>query len=109
MSEASRTPLLVHLLFHPASSGARALALSVHRALNDDPAVPGLRVPTVIAAEDGTSLPPTRHSLGDAERNVVVVLADDDMVVEPDVPPGRQTWAAFVGDLWEQCRSADHR
>jgi SLOG cluster2/TIR domain len=105
----SRTPLLVHLLFHPESSPARDLALHLFRALNDDPAVPGLRLPTVFAAEDGTGFPPVQHDLDEAERSVVVVLADDNMVVEPDPAPGRQTWGAFVGDLWERCRASAHR
>lgn len=103
-------PLQVHLIFHPASDAARALALALHRALNGDPAVPGLRIPTVIAAEDGTRLPPLSHDLDEAERSVVVVLADDEMVIEPAVvPDGRQTWAQFVGDLWEKCQDSAHR
>jgi SLOG cluster2/TIR domain len=105
-----RTPLLVHLLFHPGSTAARALALDLYRALNEDPAVPGLRLPTVISTEDGTGLPPVRHDLDEAECSVVVVLADDEMVAEPIVmPEGRQTWAKFVGDLWARCQGSDHR
>ena len=50
-------PLLIHLMFHPASAQARALATKLHAALNNDPALPGLRVPTVLLAEDGTNLP----------------------------------------------------
>jgi len=105
----SRTPLLVHLFFHPESSPARDLALHLFRALNDDAAVPGLRLPTVFGAEDGTGFPPVQHDLDEAERSVVVVLADDNMVVEPTVAPGRQTWGSFVGDLWERCRASAHR
>lgn len=41
-------PLLVHLVFHPASGEARKLALAIYRALNNDPNLPGLRVPTVL-------------------------------------------------------------
>jgi len=91
----SRTPLLVHLFFHPESSPARDLALHLFRALNDDAAVPGLRLPTVFGAEDGTGFPPVQHDLDEAERSVVVVLADDNMVVEPTVAPGRQTWSVI--------------
>jgi hypothetical protein len=83
--------------------------MHLHRALNDDPAVPGLRVPTVFAAEDGTHLAPVEHDLDEAERSAVVVLADDHMVVEPEAPQGRTAWAAFIGDLWEQCQRAGHR
>jgi hypothetical protein len=61
-------PLLVHLVFHPGSTTARALAI--------DPAVPVQRVSIVIVPEDDTNLPPRRYELREAERNVVVVLAD---------------------------------
>jgi hypothetical protein len=101
------TPLLVHIIFHPRSAVTREAAIHLHRALNDDPAVPGLRIPTVFAAEDGTGLPPASHDLDEAERSVVVVLADDYMNVEEDVPAGRQNWSAFVGDLWEKCQESE--
>lgn len=105
-----RAPQLVHLVFHPASAAARALALDLHRAINDDPALPGLRVPTVLVPEDGTLLPPAAYGLDEAERAVVVVLADDEMVVEPtDLPAGRHTWAQFVGDLWQACQAPNRR
>jgi len=98
------TPLLVHLIFHPSSDEGRALALALHDALNDDPAVPGLRVPTVLAAEDGSHLPPMEHRLDDAVRNIVVVLADDHMLLDPpSLPAGRTTWPDFIGGLWEGC------
>ena len=42
-----KEPLLVHLVFHPESPSARELAQHVHRQLNSDIIVPGLRVPTV--------------------------------------------------------------
>ncbi|MBI3273107.1 MAG: TIR domain-containing protein [Planctomycetes bacterium] len=104
------TPLLVHLVFHPDSTDARELAVAIHRALHDDPALPGLRVPTVVLPEDGTGLPPARHDLDEAEHSLVVVFADSDMVLEPaEVPPGRQAWPAFVGDLAERCRDGRHQ
>ena len=73
-------PLLVHLMFHPASDRARALATTLHRALNNDPALPGLRVPTVLLPEEGSNLPPTHYDLDEAEISVAVLLADDYMV-----------------------------
>ncbi|NOK15824.1 TIR domain-containing protein [Corallococcus carmarthensis] len=104
------TPLLVHFVFHPASNEARALAVELHRALNDDPALPGLRVPTVLVAEDGTGHPPLQHALDEAQNSIVVVLADDDLNSEPDtLPLGRQLWSTFIGDLWERCCDGRHR
>jgi hypothetical protein len=82
----------------------------MHRALNDDPAVPGLRVATVFCREDGTGLPPREHDLDEAENSVVVLLADDEMVIEPTTPSaGRRTWAALAVDLWGQCEGSKHR
>lgn len=103
-------PLLVHLIFHPDSTIARGLAMDIHRALNDDPALPGLRIPTCFACEDGTRFPPAKPDLGEAERSVVIVLADDKMVIEPaDIPSGRKLWSKFVADVFEMCEDSDHR
>src|SRR6185436_4767522 len=106
---ATRPPLLVHLVFHPESAETRALASHIHRALNDDPAVPALRVPTVIAVEDGRGLPPHRHDLDEAEHSGVIVLADDHMLIEPTDGGTSRTWPEFVADLWQRCQNGRHR
>ena len=85
-------PLFVHLIFHPASQQARDTALMLHRALNADAALPGLAVPTVLLVEDGTNWPPIEHDLDQAESSIAVVPADDEMVVEDEVPSGRISW-----------------
>lgn len=104
------TPLLAHLLFHPRSQSGRALALALHRSLNDDASLPGLRVPTRIAREDGSELPPSFHTFDQAERNVFIVLADDLMAIEPgELPSGKVSWATFVGDIWEGCSKGRDR
>jgi hypothetical protein len=103
-------PVLIHLLFHPALNPARMMASEIHRALNDDPALPGLRVPTVLAEEDGTGLPPLRHNLGEADRCVIVPLIDDKMVIRPqNLPQGRMFWSQFVGGLREKCERPSRR
>jgi len=102
-------PLMVHLIFHPASEAARRHARQLHHALNEDPASPGLRVPTALMPEDGTFLPPKSLDLDEAEHSVVVVLADDTMVIEQGLPAGRQSWAAFVADIAARCRDGRHR
>jgi len=101
-----KPPLLVHLIFHPGSQDARALARTIHQALNANPAVPGLRVPTVFCPTDGVS-PPAAYDLDEAERDFVVVLADAN-VVDRDSGPGR-TWSSFIGDLWEGCEASNRR
>lgn len=98
------TPLLIHLVFHPRSDEARALAKAFHQALNSDLLLPGLRVPTVMLEEDGTGLPPVRHNLGEAEHSIVIVFADDHMVVGDTAQAGRSSWPDFVSNLAEQCR-----
>jgi hypothetical protein len=102
-------PLVVHLIFHPASEGARNLALMLHRALNADSTLPGLTVPTVLLTEDGSNLPPIKHDLDQAENSVAVVLVDDEMVVEEAIPPGRMAWATFVANIAKQCETGRHR
>ena len=105
-----KSPLLVHLVFHPASALARELAMSIHKALNDDPSLPGLRIPTRFACEDGSGFPPLELDLDEAERSVVVVLADDKMVVEPaKLAAGRQLWSECVAKLYDQCQDSTHR
>jgi SLOG cluster2/TIR domain len=102
-------PFLVHLVFHPASTAARGVALALHRALNADTALPGLAVPTVLLAEDGSGFPPVRHDLDQAGQSAVIVLADDDMVIEEAVPAGRSSWPAFVADIARRCGDGKHR
>jgi SLOG cluster2/TIR domain len=103
-------PLLVHFIFHPGSAEARAMAVALHAALNDDPALPGLRIPTAIAPEDGSGFPPASPDARLVEHDVFVVLADDKMAAEPEtVPPGRMAWSDFAVALAERCRDGQHR
>jgi hypothetical protein len=102
-----KTPLLVHIIFHPSSVDAHGLARALHQALNGDPAVPGLRVPTVFCPTDGISPPVEYDYLDDAERSFVVVLADEYMV-DRDSAQERK-WSTFIGDLWQACQGSPHR
>jgi hypothetical protein len=102
-------PLLLHLVFHPASAPARAFAHALHRALNSDSALPGLAVPTRVVSEDGTGLPPAAYGLDEAEHSVAVLLADDEMAIEEPAPAGRPTWAEFAVRLNDACKGGRHR
>jgi hypothetical protein len=102
-------PLLLHLIFHPASSSARQLARTLHRGFNNDSALPHLAVPTKIVPEDGSLLPPAAYDLDEAERSVVIVLADDQLAIERDVPAGRASWPEFVVELRRRCEAGNHR
>jgi len=101
-------PLLVHIIFHPKSDDSRKLAERIHLALNDDPAVPGLRLPTRFAIEDGTHLPPSDGvDFTAADRTFILVLADDYIKVrhEGKVPHGRQDWGEWVADVYGACEA----
>jgi hypothetical protein len=79
-------PLLLHLMFHPASETARQRARELHKALNADSSLPNLSIPTRILTEDGSGLPPREYSFNEAEHNVAIVFADDQMALERDIP-----------------------
>ncbi|HEV7517042.1 MAG TPA: TIR domain-containing protein [Thermoanaerobaculia bacterium] len=109
-----KPPLLVRVAFHPQSEEARRLAVDLHHALNDDPAVPGLRIPTAFVPEDGTGAPPDAVTLGtDAEREFVIVLADAPMAVavaQARSAGSGRTWGDCLCDLYEACiRDPHHR
>jgi len=70
-------PLVVQFEYHPASREAADTADYLHSTLNDDPAVPGLKIPTLFVADDGTGDPPAPALATEAERVVVVLLADN--------------------------------
>src|SRR5688572_21026214 len=98
----SKSPLLVWLIFHPKSDDARELAREIHRQLNDDVVVPGLRIPTAFCPVGENDLPPHSLRLDFAERNFIVPLADD--VLNNDT-----NWCRFVADTWEKNRASGVR
>ena len=93
-----KQPLLVHLLFHPESSSAAAMARHIHQTLNDDVVVPGLRVPTVFfpRTDGGQLLADPRLDV--AEHSFVVPLADDVMAIDPEC-------CRLVADTWIKCQT----
>jgi hypothetical protein len=92
-----RQPLLVHLLFHPDSVSSRELACHVHRQLNGDLIMPGLRVPTVFCPHEDDKSPPASLRLDFAERNFLVVLADDHLSID-------KAWCHFVANAWTKAQ-----
>src|SRR5262245_58006844 len=73
----TKFPLLVQFEFHPASNDAIAAAEYLHEVLNADPAVPGLQIPTCFTPDDGSGDPPEPVVATEADRVLVVLLADD--------------------------------
>ncbi len=107
----SRAAVLVQLEYHPTSTAAATMADNLHRALNDDPAVPGLRIPTLFIPDDGMGSVPEPQLAVEAERVLVVVLADDHLAAQAHRPSGTgRTWADYIVQLRALCdRSPNHR
>jgi hypothetical protein len=97
-----KQPLLLYLLFHPASVKARALAIRIHQELNEDALVPGLRIPTIFTPHTGTNRPVPQPRFDLAQRNFVAVLAENEMVVD-------EAWCTFVADTLAQCSGPGSR
>lgn len=97
-----KPPLLVHLVFHPDSVDALEIAKHIHVALNVDPIVQGLRIPTVFCTQNHSGLPPTDQQLDRAQCSFVVPLADTNMNISED-------WCNFIADLWQSCEASNHR
>lgn len=106
----SKFPLLVQFEFHPGSSDAAATSEYLRSALNDDPAVPGLQIPTCFIPDDGTMEPPEARLAGEAECVLVVLLADDYLAANARTPTkSGTTWADYAVRLRDICESTGHR
>lgn len=100
----TRLPLLVQFEYHTGAEETAALAEHLHTALNDDPAVPGLRIPTLFIPHDGTDGVPEPKLAVEAERVIVVLLADDHLAAHAHRPSSTgRTWADYVVHLRELC------
>jgi hypothetical protein len=104
-------PLLVQFEFHPASSDAAAMAEYLRDVINDDAAVPGLRIPTSFTPDDYSFMPPEPRLSDEAERLLVVLLADDQLVNHArSGGDGGITWGDYAVKLRELCEaSPNHR
>ena len=106
-----RAPFLVQFEYHIASEHAAAVAEQLHSALNDDPAVPGLRIPTLFTPNDGVGDVPEAVLAVEAERVLVVVLSDDYLVANAHAPTASgRTWGDYVVQLRRLCdQGENHR
>lgn len=103
-------PLLVQFEFHPASKEAAAAADYLHDALNADPAVPGLQVPTYFTPEDGSGEPPEPRLATEADRVLVVLLADDQLAAAARRPTKSGTsWGDYAAGLRTLTDAANQR
>lgn len=96
----ARPPLHLHLLAHPKSVEANALATALMHRFVDPPASGGLRIPVFFTPDRGDDLPPelngdTGLNLEDAQHSIIVVLVDERML--RTVPSGTgDNWIEFV-------------
>lgn len=106
----TKFPLLVQFEFHPASKEAAAAAEYLHDVLNADPAVPGLQIPTTFTPDDGSGQPPEPAVATEADRVVVVLLADDHLAVAAHKKTQcGTTWAEYTTKLRSLSEAAGHR
>lgn len=107
---AARFPVLVQFEFHPESKEAAAAAECLHGMLNADPAVPGLQFPTTFTPDDGSGEPPEPALATEADRVLVVLLADDHLAVAARKPTKRgMTWGEYATRLRLLTEAAGHR
>ena len=106
-----RFPVLVQFESHPASTDAAAMAEYLRAVINDDAAVPGLRIPTSFTPDDYSFMPPEARLSGEADRVLVVLLADDQLVNHARTGKvGGTTWGDYAVRLRELCdASPNHR
>jgi len=105
-----RFPLLVQFEFHPASKEAAAAAEYLHEVLNADPAVPGLQIPTTFTPDDGSAEPPEPSVATEADRVLVVLLADDHLAVAArKLTKSGMTWGEYATKLRSLAEAAGHR
>lgn len=103
-------PLLVQFEFHPASKEAAAAAEYLHEVLNPDPAVPGLKIPTTFTPDDGSGEPPEPAVATEADRVLVVLLADDLLAVAARKPTkSGTTWGEYAAKIRSLTEAAGHR
>ena len=106
----TKFPLLVQFEFHPASTEAAAAAEYLHEVLNADPAVPGLQIPTFFTPNDGSSEPPEPTVATEADRVLVVLLADDQLAAAARKrTKSGTTWGEYATKLREITEAAGHR
>lgn len=106
----NKFPLLVQFEFHPASKDAAAAAEYLHEVLNADPAVPGLQIPTYFTPDDGSGEPPEPAVATEADRVLVVLLADDHLAVAARKQTrSGMTWGEYATKLRGLTEAAGHR
>ncbi|MBN1608514.1 MAG: TIR domain-containing protein [Polyangiaceae bacterium] len=104
-------PVVVQFEFYTASPDAAAMAEYLRTVINDDAAVPGLRIPTSFTPDDHSFMPPEPRLSEEGDRVLVVLLADDQLVAHARTGrSGGITWGDYAVKLRQLCdASPNHR
>jgi len=101
---ATRFPIAVQLEYFVGSREASDTGEWLQAKFNEDPAVPGIRVPIYFTPDDGSLGPPEPVLAPEAERVMVVLLADDCLAANARTPVGSGiTWGDYVVRLRQLC------
>ena len=97
------SPLTIHVVWHPEFKEGDAYARFLYGMLNRDPADPfdrGIGIPVFFrSAHTATGLP-LPIDLTEADRNVIILLLDDELVVK-----GGEPWEQYVVKILADCRA----
>lgn len=100
----TRFPLSVQLEYYVGSKDAADTAEWLYSKFNDDPAVPGIRIPIYFTPDNGSFEPPEPRIATEAERVMVVLLADDHLAANVRTPTRSGiTWADYAVQLHQLC------
>jgi hypothetical protein len=104
---AGKYPLLIQIEYHIGSKEADETAKWLYHKFNDDPAVPGIRIPIYFTPNDGRLEPPEPRIATEADRVIVVLLADDCLAAHAhDATKRGLTWADYAVHLHQLCEES---
>lgn len=106
----AKFPLAVQLEYFVRSKEASDTGEWLQAKFNDDPAVPGIRIPIYFTPDEGNLEPPSPLIAPEAERVMVVLLADDYLAAHARTPAnGKMTWGDYVVRLRQLCDASPDR
>ena len=97
------SPLTIHIVWHPEFKEGDAYARFLYGMLNRDPADPfdrGIGIPVFFRSVPTATGLPLPINLGEADRNVIILLLDDELVVR-----GGEIWEQYVVKILADCRA----
>jgi hypothetical protein len=104
---AMKLPLLVQVEYYTGSKEATDIAQWLYSKFNDDPAIPGIRIPIYFTPDDGSHEPPVPHIATEAERVVVVLLCDDHLAGNARTRnKSGITWGEYAVQLHQLCQAS---